>query len=140
MSTLIPYTRHNNDMISDPFFGDGFFGPFFMGRDFQNNFRVSVKDAGDHYELDAELPGVQRDQLGIDVNDGVLTISAEWNQSDDSKDGYVMNERRYGKMQRSFNIDGVDEAAITASYTDGVLRLNLPKRTEQVSGRRIEIQ
>lgn len=140
MSTLIPYTRHNNDMISDPFFGDGFFGPFFMRRDFQNNFRVSVKDAGDHYELDAELPGVQRDQLGIDVNDGVLTISAEWNQSDDSKDGYVMNERRYGKMQRSFNIDGVDESAITASYTDGVLRLNLPKRTEQVSGRRIEIQ
>ena len=140
MSTLIPYTRHNNDMISDPFFGDGFFGPVFMGRDFQNNFRVSVKDAGDHYELDAELPGVQRDQLGIDVNDGVLTISAEWNQSDDSKDGYVMNERRYGKMQRSFNIDGVDESAITASYTDGILRLNLPKRTEQVSGRRIEIQ
>lgn len=140
MSTLIPYTRHNNDMISDPFFGDGFFGPFFMGRDFQNSFRVSVKDAGDLYELDAELPGVQRDQLGIDVNDGVLTISAEWNQSNDSKDGYVMNERRYGKMQRSFNIDGVDESAITASYTDGVLRLNLPKRTEQVSGRRIEIQ
>ena len=140
MSTLIPYTRRNNDMISDPFFGDGFFGPFFMGRDFQNSFRVSVKDAGNHYELDAELPGVQRDQLGIDVNDGVLTISAEWNQTNESKDGYVMNERRYGKMQRSFNIDGVDESAITASYTDGVLRLNLPKRAQQPTGRRIEIQ
>ena len=141
MSTLIPYTFSRNNLSSNhSLFDDDFFGPFFMGRDFQNNFRVSVKDAGDHYELDAELPGVQRDQLGIDVNDGVLTISAEWNQSDDSKDGYVMNERRYGKMQRSFNIDGVDESAITASYTDGVLRLNLPKRTEQVSGRRIEIQ
>ena len=43
-------------------------------------------------------------------------------------------------MQRSFNIDGVDESAITASYADGILRLRLPKRAEQVSGRRIEIQ
>ena len=141
MSTLIPYTfRRNNLSSNHSLFDDDFFRPFFMSAAPVDTFRVSVKDAGDHYELDAELPGVQRDQLGIDVNDGVLTISAEWNQTNDSKDGYVMNERRYGKMQRSFNIDGVDESAITASYTDGVLRLNLPKRVQQPTGHRIEIQ
>ncbi|MDO4356778.1 MAG: Hsp20/alpha crystallin family protein [Clostridia bacterium] len=141
MSTLIPYTfRRNNLSSNHSFFDDDFFRPFFMGMTPQENFRVSVRDAGDRYELEAELPGVQRDQLGIDVNDGVLTISAEWNQTSESNDGYVMNERRYGRMQRSFNIDGVDESAISASYTDGVLRLDLPKRAEQTTGRRIEIQ
>ncbi|MDO4356777.1 MAG: Hsp20/alpha crystallin family protein [Clostridia bacterium] len=140
MSTLIPYTSRKNDLSYDPFFGDDFFGPFFMSRSARSDFRVSVRDAGDHYELDAELPGMNRDQLGIDVSDGVLTISAEWNESRERKDGYVINERRCGRAKRSFRIDGVDESAISASYTDGVLRLNLPKRVEQTTGRRIEIQ
>ncbi len=140
MSNLIPYTSRRNNLTSDPFFGDDFFGPFFMGRGAQDSFRVSVKEADDHYELEAELPGVKRDQLGIDVNDGVLTICAEWNERRERKDGYVIDERRYGKMQRSFNIDGVDESAITATYTDGILKLNLPKRVEQNTSRRIEIR
>ena len=88
----------------------------------------------------AELPGVQRDQMNVDVENGVLTISAEWKQEHESNDGYVMNERRYGKMQRSFNIDGVDENAITAAYTDGILKLTLPKKAEVSNTRKINIQ
>ena len=141
MSTLIPYTFHRNNLTSPvSMFDDDFFRPFFAPMSVRENFRVSIKDAGDHYELDAELPGVSRDQLGIDVTDGVLTISAEWKSENNSNDGYVMNERRYGKMQRSFNIDGVDENAITAAYVDGILKLNLPKKAEVTNSRKIDIQ
>jgi len=52
-----------------------------------------------------------------------------------------MCERRYGRLQRSFNITGVNDTAITAEFTDGVLKLSLPKATEDVKrGRSIEIQ
>lgn len=141
MSAMIPYTFRRNS-ISSPMslFDDDFFRPFFGAPAVRENFRVSVKDSGDRYELEAELPGVSRDQLSIDVDDGVLTIAAEWKQENSSADGYVMNERRYGKMQRSFNIDGVDESAITAAYVDGILKLNLPKKAEVSNSRRIEIQ
>lgn len=141
MSTMIPYTFRRNNIASPmSMFDDDFFRPFFSAPTMRENFRVSVKDAGDKYELEAELPGVQRDQLGIDVENGVLTISAEWKSESESGDGYVMNERRYGKMQRSFNIDGVDESAITAAYVDGILKLTLPKKAEVSNTRRIEIQ
>lgn len=141
MSTLIPYTFRRNNLTSPAsMFEDEFFRPFFASTGIRESFRVAVKDSGDHYELEAELPGVNRDQLNIDVTDGVLTISAEWNSESTSDDGYIMNERRSGKMQRSFNIDGVDDSAITAAYTDGVLKLNLPKKAEVTNSRRISIQ
>ena len=141
MSSMIPYAFRRNNLASPvSLFDDDFFRPFFGAPAVRENFRVSVRDAADHYELEAELPGVQRDQLNVDVENGVLTISAEWKQESNSNDGYVMNERRYGKMQRSFNIDGVDESAITAAYTDGILRLNLPKKAEVSNTRKIEIQ
>lgn len=141
MSMMIPYNFSRNNLTSPvSLFDDDFFRPFFGAPAVRENFRVSVRDADDRYELEAELPGVQRDQLNVDVENGVLTISAEWKQEHESNDGYVMNERRYGKMQRSFNIDGVDENAITAAYTDGILKLTLPKKAEVSNTRRIDIQ
>lgn len=140
MSMMIPHNyRRNNLNHPMSIFDDDFFRPFFPAMTMRENFRVSVRDAGDHFALEAELPGVSREQLGVDVENGVLTISAEWKQENDAADGYVLNERRCGRMQRSFNIDGVDENAITAAYTDGVLKLHLPKKTDERTARRIEI-
>jgi len=146
MASLIPYRYRRNSLIrpeslmSDDFFRS-FFSPFFSDP-FSSAFKVDVRDMGDKYLLEADLPGVKRDQIKVEVDDGVLTIRAEMDESrNEEKDNYVMCERRYGRMQRSFNITGVDEASITAEFTDGVLKLNLPKIAEQPrSGRSIEIQ
>jgi len=146
MASLIPYRYRRNSLIrpeslmSDDFFRS-FFSPFFSDP-FSSAFKVDVRDMGDKYLLEADLPGVRRDQIKVDVDDGVLTIRAEMDESrNEEKDNYVMCERRYGRMQRSFNIAGVDDANITAEFTDGVLKLNLPKIAEQPrSGRSIEIQ
>ena len=125
MSTLIPY-RYRNQLTrpETTSFMDDFFRPFFT-----STFSVAVKDEGDKYVLEADLPGVKREDVNVDVNDGVLTISAEWNteKKDERRHGYVINERRSGRASRSFTLENVKENEISAEYKDGVLRLTLPK-------------
>lgn len=141
MSSLIPY-RYTRNAI-DPFFNDDFFRSFFsQGREMSQSFRVDVRDEGDHFLMEAELPGMKRDQIHIDVDDGTLTISAEMKEENQREENnYVLSERRYGQMKRSFTLDQVDEEHISAEYTDGVLNLTLPKRNQpEITRRRIEIQ
>lgn len=131
MYTLIPY-RSNNGMSrrNDGWFGDSLFDRFFdMGNWFGSSaFRVDVKDLGDKLELQAELPGVKQDDIDLSIKDDTLTISAEFKSgSKDEKDNYVYTERRSGKFTRSFDVSGIDQQAITADYTDGVLSVMLPK-------------
>lgn len=146
MANLIPYRYRRNalmrpdSLLSDDFFRS-FFAPFAQDS-FAGGFKVDVRDMGDKYLLEADLPGLKRDQVKIDVDDGILTIHAETDESkNEEKDNYVMCERRYGRMQRSFNVSGVNETGITAEFNDGVLKLSLPKATEQPkNSRSIEIQ
>ena len=105
-------------------------------------FRVDVRDEGDHFLVEAELPGCTRDQIHVDVDEGVLTIGCEGSETNDATRGaYVYTERRSGSAQRSFTLTQIDEDNITAEYRDGVLRLILPKiHKENKMNRRIEIQ
>lgn len=145
MTTLMPYryNRHlsnrSNDLLN-PF--DDFFRSFF-GTDVSTNaMRVDVKDEGDHYLLEADMPGIKKEDVSIEVNDGVLTISAQTKQSrEEKKENYVFSERRSGSFSRSFTLNGIDEEKISATCEDGVLKLTLPKLGEEVkTGRRIEVQ
>ena len=64
------------------------------------------------------------------MKDGILTISAQHDENKEEKDdkgGYIRRERRFGSFSRSFDITGIDESHISASYNNGVLELNLPK-------------
>lgn len=105
--------------------------------------RVDIREKGDHFEITAELPGVDRDDIHVTLHDGVLTIEAETRQeNNEEKDGKVIRqERRYGKFMRSFSLgDGVEESDIRANFVDGVLTLQAPKASEKSSSkRRIEI-
>ncbi|MBT4520411.1 MAG: Hsp20/alpha crystallin family protein [Halieaceae bacterium] len=104
---------------------------------------VDIKDVGEHYEITAELPGVDRKDIHIHVKEGILTLEAETDQEDkEEKDGKVIRqERRYGKFMRSFNLGSdVHEEDIEASFKDGVLKLQAPKLLErEVERRRIEV-
>lgn len=94
--------------------------------------------------LEAELPGFNKEDIHIDLSDGMLTISAERRSESEKKDGkgnVIHSERVYGKFERSFDVSAVNEADISAEYTDGVLKLHLPKKTEVVpETRRLEIK
>ena len=105
-------------------------------------FRTDITEEGDHYKLQAELPGFQKGDITIDLKDSVLTISARHEETAANKNArYICRERRYGTFQRSFNISGIQEDAISASYENGILQLILPKVVEVPDqGRKISIQ
>lgn len=141
MFGMIPFERSGDNFFD---FFDNFEKKFFGNSNVSlPDFRTDIRDAGDKFLLEAELPGFSKEDIQLDVKDGILTISAQHSQSKeekDEKDGYIRQERRYGSFRRSFDVAGVDEGQITARYQDGVLELSLPKATPAVpESRRIAI-
>ena len=141
MFGLIPYTaklanREVNRDLYNPF-SDDFFRAFFGEDRATGTLKVDVLDKGDRYLLEADLPGVNKDDMRVAIEDGVLTISAELkDEKEETEKDYVYRERRYGRMCRSFRLDGIKESDITAEYRDGMLKLNLPKETEAAASAR----
>ena len=98
--------------------------------------RVDIKEKKKKYEITADLPGVDKDDLSVTLEDGVLTIEASTNEEKtEEEDGKVIRkERRSGKFMRSFNLGlDVKEADINARFKDGVLTLTVPKAEASVS-------
>ena len=93
-------------------------------------FRTDIRDLGESYVLEAELPGFQKEDIALELKDGILTVSARHDDTRETKDdqgAYIRRERRYGSFSRSFDVTGIEEGAITAKYENGVLSLDLPK-------------
>ena len=146
-------TRRNQDMTTfnpwremEEFEKALFSNPFgsFFNVPALNQFRTDVTDEGDHYLLETDLPGFEKKDITLDIHDDMLTIRAERKskvEEKDQKDKVIRMERSYGSYQRSFDISGVDADQIKAKYTDGVLRLTLPKLERPLpQGRRLEIE
>ena len=141
MFELRPYS-HKNNSLYNPFkdmdeFEKQFFGsPFgFFGSTGLDEFKTDIKDEGDHYELEADLPGFEKKDINLDVNGDVLTVRAERHSEHEEKykkGKYVRCERSYGAYSREFDLSGVKADEITAKYENGVLKLNLPKKTENL--------
>lgn len=106
--------------------------------------RVDVRESDNGYEITAELPGVNKEDVNVTLNNGILSIQAETRQEDtEEKNGRVIRqERRYGKFVRSFDLGNqVQDSDIKANFSNGVLKLNVPKASSQeTTTKRIEIQ
>ena len=102
--------------------------------------RADVVETDDAYELMLDLPGLSRDALDVQFNDGTLTVAGERSVRDAHRDGrFHRVERSYGRFFRSFTLGSdVDPDAIEASFDDGVLTLRVPK-TEARKPRRIDV-
>lgn len=110
---------------------------------------VDVHEDDDSFQVDAEIPGVRKEDLKINFQDGILTISGERTYDREQKEGNGENrkgvschrmERFYGKFYRSFSFpSAVAPDAINARFEDGVLHVTVPK-AEQVKPRQIEIR
>ena len=93
----------------------------------------------DHYVLTADLPGVDPGSVDIDVDNGTLTISAHRTARSEDSAQWLANERFFGKYRRQLSLgEGVDTAAISATYENGVLTVTIPV-AERAKPRRIEI-
>ena len=153
MFELRPFDHRNNQMRTyDPFremeeLERAFFGrPFAGGNSFAglSEFKTDIRDQGDSYLLEADLPGFRKEDIHIDLDGDTMTITAERHSEHEEKDkegSYLRCERSYGSYQRSFDVSGIEESGMKAEYADGVLKLTMPKKQQEVSSaKRIEIQ
>ncbi len=90
---------------------------------------VDIKSNEDTVELSVELPGMNKEGIGVNIEDKVLTISGERTLADEEKkENYYRRERRYGKFKRAFTLsDDILTDEVTADYVDGVLKVTLKK-------------
>ena len=102
---------------------------------------VDIFENKDHIVLEAELPGMKREDFDLSVENNVITLRGERHfEKKDETDNYHRVERAYGSFTRSFTLPNtVTAEGATAEYTNGVLRVTLPKR-EETRARRIEIK
>jgi HSP20 family protein len=145
MTTMIPVTR-------------GGLSPFTGLREFESRMNqllsgfadvpagtwapaVDLREEKDHFVLEADLPGLKREDIDVSVVGEIVTLKGkrsgeEWKQGD----GFRSIERSYGEYQRAFRIrGGVDAAKVEATYDNGVLRVILPK-PEHTQPRQIEVK
>ncbi len=141
MYGLTPFERQGYNLFN--IFNDmdsGFFGDSMP----VNACRTDIKDEGDKYVMESELPGFEKEDINIDIKDDYLTISAEHTANDEQKDdkgNYIRRERTFGSYKRSFGISDVESDAISAEYKNGVLKIELPKKkVEEPTSKRLEIK
>lgn len=97
---------------------------------------VDITENDKSYFLEADFPGMKKEEISITVQNNILTLTGEHKEEEEEKDkenGRVLRkERRYGRISRSFNLgNNIDEDNIKASFKEGVLTLELPKLQER---------
>lgn len=139
MFALTPFEKRSYDLFNA--FHD-FEDDFFKSPQLRS-FKTDIRDDGDKFVLEAELPGFEKEDIRLDITGDTLTLSAshKTETEDTKKDNYIRRERSFGSYQRSFDLTGIDTDKIEAGYKNGILELTLPKMTEQnPETRRLEIK
>lgn len=117
-----------------PFFPSLFDDDFFTVNNSRPNSMpaVNIREDENNYFLELAVPGMDKKNLKIDINEDVLTISSEsQNENEESKDGYTRKEFSYSSFVRSFYIpENVNRDQIQANYKEGILTVSFPKHEE----------
>lgn len=139
--------RRNEMSLFDPFFEDFFDMPMMNRHEFRqlnNVMKTDVKETDTSYILDVDVPGFDKKDINLELEDGYLTISAkhEYESNDEhKKTNFVRRERSYGSVSRSFYVGDVKQDQIDAKLEKGTLTITLPKQQKQVNkSNRIEIK
>ena len=148
MAGLVPFNRRRADVMStgfdsfqnmlDDFFADGWpFRRSLAG----DTFKIDVQDNKAEYLIEAELPGVKKEDISIALNEGRLSISVNQDETVEEKDkNYIHRERRYTAMSRSIVLGDADPAGIKAKLDNGVLSLTVQKKTKPINSVVIDIE
>lgn len=99
--------------------------------DAEPRIKIDVTEDQDKYTVKADIPGVRKEDIDIDIRDNEIAISAELHREKEEKSGEVTvcSERYYGKQYRSFTLpQEINEANVSATYENGVLQIALPKK------------
>lgn len=148
MASLIPFNRKNTLRTTDGFqdfynmLDDFFTSPLSTSRSLMNDsFKLDIKDKEDKYVVEADLPGVKKEEIELNLNEGRLSISIHREEREDKEEkDYIHKERRYSSMSRSVYLGDIKEDEITAKLEDGVLCVDIPKGKEKEKTKKIPIE
>ncbi|MCD7739266.1 MAG: Hsp20/alpha crystallin family protein [Lachnospiraceae bacterium] len=119
----------------DDFFEDEFFHPFHGNGREAEMMRTEVKENDADYEVTMNLPGIQKENVKVQLKDGYLTVGASSDTNNDQKDDegrYIRRERYVGSFSRSFYVgEDVKQEEIKAKFENGTLVLTVPKKVQQ---------
>lgn len=135
------YIDKTKNYREDPFF-DSFFFPFVKEERNTLTMRTDIKETDNAYEFEVDVPGIKKENLSIEIEDGYLTIA--YNHQEEKHDEgkkFVRKERYYSSTERSFYVGDVEKDNIEANYVNGVLKIVVPKLVEKKKEtKRIEIK
>ena len=120
-----------DDFDRDFFRGFGRPEHVLYGKNAARMMKTDVRETDEGYELAVDLPGMKKDDITLELQNGYLTISTQKNlENKEEKHGKILRQERYtGTMQRSFYVgDNLTEEDVQAKYEDGVLTVKLPKK------------
>jgi HSP20 family protein len=140
MASMIPYDRYARALSSWPFGAfDDFFAPL-ATTDGDLAFKMNVEDAGDSYVVTAELPGVKKDEVDVELNEGRLSISVDKKESDEEKGkNYLHKETSEWSATRGVYLKDAATTGITGKLEGGVLTVNVPKQSEKANVTKVSI-
>ena len=148
MASLIPFNKKSNRLMG-PGFGD-FYGMLddFFSEDLtpkrslvSDTFKVDVVEKENEYVIEADLPGIKKEEVSLDIHDGQLRISVQREEKiEEEQKNYIHKERRYSSMSRGIYLGDATPDSIKAKLDNGVLTITVPKAPKQEVKSRIEIE
>ena len=130
-------------LLPGKFYLDDFFDDFTLPKmPKMELMKTDVYEKGGNIHIEMDVPGFNKEDIKIDVDDGVLTIEAEKEESKEDKEGknYYRRERSYGSFKRQFNVGSIKENEINAKFHNGVLKISFPKEEKKETKKFIEIK
>lgn len=125
-------------LLPGKFYLDDFFDDFApmppMHKMPKMDMKCDIYEKGGFVHIELDVPGFDKKDIKIDVEDGILTIEANKHQETEDKDeerNYYRKERFYGTFRRQFNVGNIEENKINAKFNNGVLKISFPKEEEK---------
>jgi HSP20 family protein len=118
-----------------------FFNNFLDSMDNDKKMQCDIYEKDNNINIEMDIPGFNKEDINIEINKGNLVVIAEKNEEENEDKKYLRRERKfYGKYQRSFYLGEIDEENIEASFENGILKISIPKKTEEETKKLIEIK
>ncbi|TJX13058.1 Hsp20/alpha crystallin family protein [Tissierella creatinini] len=148
MSRLVPFNRRSGSLINSGFgdfynMVDNFFNDNWLSTTnfIQGSFKINIKEDEKEYTVEAELPGVKKEEIKLELNEGKLNIAVERESKvEEEKNNYVHKESSYASMKRSIYLADAASDDISAKLDNGILTIAVPKKQKTDNTKHIEIE
>lgn len=129
-------------LLPEKFYLDDFFDDFVpMPKMPKNEMKCDIYEKGGKVHIELDVPGFNKEDVKVDLDDGILTIVATKHEDKEEKEkNYYRKERSFGSFKRQFNVGNVKENEIDAKFNNGVLKISFPKEEQKQSKKFIAIK